>query len=56
LDFKKFGILMANSVEVVTYVTMPNIAAIGQTIPKIWRFIIFQYGGCPPSWVCCALV
>ena len=30
--------------------------AIGQTVAEIWQFIIFQYGGGPPSWICCALV
>jgi len=34
----------------------PNVVAIGQTVAQIWRFIFFQYGSHPPSWICCALV
>ena len=28
-----------------------NFVLIGQTVAGIWRFIFFQYGGHPPSWI-----
>jgi len=33
------------------YVTMPNFVPIGQTIAEIWRLLVFQNDGRPPSWI-----
>jgi len=30
---------------------MQKFMAIGQTVIEIWRFLIFQNGGRPPSWI-----
>jgi len=32
---------------------MPNFVQIGQTIAKIWPFLVFQDGDRQPSWICC---
>jgi len=34
------------------HITLPNFVKIGQSVPKILRFWIFQDGGLPPSWIC----
>jgi len=51
LNFKKFKILTAHTLQRAKMHHRANFLQIGQGVAEIWPFSIFKDGGRPPSWI-----